>query len=440
MTRPDRAATSPVSADLNNLGATVLDHRFKGIPLGTSLPLSEIGGQGWNVARGDLALPVTTLRESALQNNLAVMARYCDLHGALLAPHGKTTMAPQLFRRQLDAGAWGMTAATPTQAAVMRQFGVKRIIIANELVEPEAIRWIATEMESDGTSEILSLVDNVGAVMAADSALDGITRTRRLPVLLEVGVKGGRAGVRSADQAMRVAEAVATSRHLILAGIEVYEGLITSGAAAADLKAIDDALTAVRSLVYDIARKDLFGTETIMVTAGGSAYFDRVVAMLRDWADLGRPVQLVLRSGCYLTQDLGKYHHVSPLDGRRSAAEPLQLLNALEGWARVLSVPEPDLVILGTGKRDLPYDIELPTPLTAHQMHDGTVTDLTSAATIDKMMDQHAFMKLHAGITLRPGDVVRLGMSHPCTAFDKTRFVPIIDDGNTVIDGILTFF
>ncbi len=70
----------------------------------------------------------------------------------------------------------------------------------------------------------------------------------------------------------------------------------------------------------------------------------------------------MLRSGCYLTQDLGKYQRVSPLGGRRDPSESLRLENALEGWATVLSRPEPELAILGRGKRDLPYDADLPVP------------------------------------------------------------------------------
>ncbi len=154
------------------------------------------------------------------------------------------------------------------------------------------------------------------------------------------------------------------------------------------------------------------------------------------------PVQLIVRSGCYLTHDLGKYHRMSPLDGRREADEPLHLENALHGWARVLSRPEPELAILGTGKRDLPYDLSLPVPLRTYPSDGSPTLDLGAGCSIHKMMDQHAFMTLPADtpLRLRPGDIVVLGMSHPCTAFDKARLLPIIDDDNTVIDAVMTFF
>ncbi len=427
------------NAAYRDLARTVVDHRYKGIPLGATLPLCEVGAQGWNVARGDLALPVTTVRERALQRNLDTMAEFCRRHGALLAPHGKTTMSPQLFERQIRAGAWGITAATPTQVAVMRQFGVGRILLANEITEPAAVRWIAGELEADESFEFMCLVDNPKTVAGLDEALDGVLLHRPLQVLVEVGMKGGRAGVRSAERALDVARAVAASRHLTLAGVETFEGLVTGGTTPEDLGEVDALCEDVGAIIRQIADEHLFGVATITVTAGGSAYFDRVVAEFAKWQEGGLPLQLVLRSGCYLTQDLGMYQRVSPLDGRRDPSESLRLENALEGWARVLSRPEPGLAILGAGKRDLPYDADLPVPLTSYR--DGVaVADLRGNATIFKMMDQHAFMSVPPELALEPGNVVMLGMSHPCTAFDKLRLVPLVDDDHVVVDAVMTFF
>jgi D-serine dehydratase len=424
---------------LHELGDTVIDHRFKGIPLGTELRLADIGKQGWNVVRGDLALPVTTLAAAALEHNITDMAAYCARNNVLLAPHGKTTMAPQLFKRQFDAGAWGITAATPTQAAIMRDFGAPRILLANELVDPAALRWAAAQLAADPSFEFYCLVDDPASVALMDAALDGSAGQRKLPVLVEAGIRGGRSGVRSDQEAVAVAEAVAASRHLILAGVETYEGPAGGGTDGEDVTAIDALLDWVRRLVTTFAGHRLFGTDVVTVTAGGSAYFDRVVDKLTGWDDLAAPVRLVLRSGCYITHDVGKYHRLSPLDGRRVAGESLSLENALLGWAAVLSRPEPGLAILGAGKRDIPYDTQLPEPLRAHR-RDGTVTDLRELATITKTMDQHAFMTVAEDADVRPGDIVALGLSHPCTAFDKVRLLPILDRDGTVTDAVLTFF
>ena len=121
--------------DLRAIEDELIDDTWKGIPGGTPpFPLRQIGTHGWNVPAGDLPLPVLTIRRSAVEHNVAVMARFCAQTSALLAPHGKTTMAPQLFDRQLAAGAWGITAATVQQLQVYRRFGVARVILANQLI------------------------------------------------------------------------------------------------------------------------------------------------------------------------------------------------------------------------------------------------------------------------------------------------------------------
>jgi D-serine dehydratase len=284
------------------------------------------------------------------------------------------------------------------------------------------------------------MVDNADAVAWADDILDGEHVPRPMRVFLEVGIDGGRCGVRNAAQANVVANAVAESRHLQLLGVESYEGLVTSGASAEDLVDIDSHLATVRDILTSLERDGLFpGDGQIYVTAGGSSYFDRVVSVLGDWSDFPRPVSLILRSGCYVSHDLGTYHEHSPLDGRRPIDEDLNLINALQAWATVLSVPEPAIAIIASGKRDVAHDLSLPTPLRIHHL-DGSITHLRdSEVEIYRLMDQHAFLRA-PGVTITPGDIVAMGLSHPCTAFDKCRFIPVIDDETTVIDAVLTFF
>ena len=350
----------------------------------TGLTVGEIGAQRYRL--GDLALPLLVLRESALAHNLALMHGWCAERGLSLAPHGKTTMAPQLIRRQLDAGAWGMTAATVQQLAVMRAAGARRVILANQLVGAAEIGQF--ERARQGI-EVLTLVDSVAGV----AALDAGVRTP-LRVLIELG--GTRAGCRTDEQVYEVASAVAASRHLELAGIEGFEGTLGADRSPATLAAVDAFVDRMRRLVEAL--------DLDLVTAGGSALFDR-------------PVRVVLRSGCYLTHDDGLYAGVSPL--------PLR--PALELWARVLSCPEPGLAIAGFGKRDAPYDLGLP------------VVRSVAGVEVEALNDQHAFLRDPSG-ALRVGDVVVCGISHPCPAFDKWSLIPVVDDDDMVIDAVRTLF
>src|SRR5699024_10743172 len=149
--------------------------------------------------------PLMVLRESALQRNVAALADFTERHGLLFAPHGKTSMAPDLIRRQLDAGAWGISAATPNQVLAQRRFGVRRILLANELLDPGALRWMAEELNRDPELELLFYVDSAEGVAAASAAAD--PKGRPLQVLVERGVPGGRTGCRTREQLLAVAAA-----------------------------------------------------------------------------------------------------------------------------------------------------------------------------------------------------------------------------------------
>ncbi len=382
-------------------------------------------------------LPVMVLKESALRYNVELMAALCNRSGISLAPHGKTSMAPQLLQRQLDAGAWAVTAATMHQVRVWRTFGAERVLLANELVEAASAVWVATELERDPSFNFFCLVDSVACVELLENAIDSVRMTRRLDVLVELGVKGGRTGCRTRTQAREVALAVAASKHLSLAGVEAFEGVVNTGGLAADLEEVDRVLKDLRALVLDLDSAGLFSRAgEVLVTAGGSAFLDRVVAELAGPWSVSRPVRLVLRSGCYLTHDAAHYKQVSPFGTRLNQTDPLQ--EALEIWGVVLSLPEPGLAIIGFGKRDAPHDLELPIPRLSKKTVEAPRA--LSGAAIVALNDQHAFMKIDAVGRLAVGDLIGCGISHPCTAFDKWRLIPVVDDVYRVVDAVLTFF
>lgn len=398
--------------NLDSLLSERIDHRFKGFP-DTELTIGEAATAGWNLLAGDLMLPMMVLRQGPLEHNLTLMADWCSRHDASLAPHGKTTMAPQLYARQLAAGAWGISAATLSQVRVMRSVGIDRILLANELVSPAGIRWLGGELDRDEGFEFFCYVDSVEGVDRLDAASNV---DRPLKVLVELGQAGGRSGVRDEAEALRLADRVNASERLTLAGGAAYEGLAAKDRAPETMAPVDALLDRLARFVE--------ATGAGILSGGGSAYFDRVVAHAK-----GLDVRVVLRSGCYLTHDLGNYEYTSPL---RSDLRP-----ALELWAEVLSAPEPGLAIVGFGKRDAPYDVAPPTPLGLHRTG-GRYEEVAGKARVVKLNDQHAFVQHE--LELRPGDVLRFGLTHPCTAFDKWQLIPIVDDDQTVVEAVRTLF
>ena len=426
---------------LSDLGRRKLDSSIKALPLrpDETLLAQDVGMRQWNVRRGDMDFPVLVLKERELIQNIGLMAAYCRQHLVSLAPHGKTTMAPQIFQRQIAAGAWGITAATISQCRTFRAFGVRRILLANVLVDPVGIKWIMDELEGSSDFEFVCYVDSVRGIELIEKAIQGRPRGVRLPVLIELGYAKGRTGCRSREEARQIAKRVRRSQTLELSGVAGFEGLVPAGTVERPLRPIDEYLREMQQLV--VALHDDGGGapgRAMIVTAGGSAYFDRVVKFLGPEA-FDFPVQTILRSGCYVTHDAELYEATSPLAGRGPSDGP-RLQPALELWATVWSRPEPDLAILGLGTRDTPYDYRLPVPQSVWRPDQRRGRDVRGRYHITGLNDQHAFVRIPPDDPLRVGDQVVCGVSHPCGAFDKWSFIPVVDDEYSVIGGISTLF
>jgi D-serine dehydratase len=415
----------------------------KGWPaLAGTLPLRAAGRQGWNLLREDLPLPVAVLKGSALAHNSRWMRGFLEHFDVRLCPHGKTTMAPQLFARQLADGAWGITVATVQQLMVCRRFGVPRVLMANQLVGRQAIRAVLAEIQADPGFEFLCLVDSLEGVELLRRELEQMPLGRPFEVLLEGGVAGGRTGCRTREEALAVARAVAAVPELALVGVEGFEDVVGGGVAEAEAK-IATFLEYLVDLARACARENLFAPGPIVLSAGGSKYFDQVTGVFRA-ANLGRPVEIVLRSGCYLSHDAKIYTDAfARLRQRTPEVERLGegLRPALELWASVQSTPEPGLAILTMGKRDVSYDIDL--PLARQWFRPGLhqrPQNLGLGFEVTGLYDQHTCLRVPADSPLRVGDLVSFGISHPCTTFDKWRLLYVVDDDYTVTEAIRTFF
>lgn len=284
---------------------------------------------------------------------------------------------------------------------------------------------------------MMCLVDSEAGVSLLDAAMAGVAAPTPLSVLVELGAPGGRAGVRSDDELDSVVSAVTASRRLRLAGVEGYEGVVGSDRSPAVLSRVDAYLARIRDVAEGLSEAGAFyQASPPVVSAGGSKYFDRVAAVLGPAAWPGIGADVVLRSGCYVTHDSGHYAEVSPLGS--SDAKGRRLLPAIELWADVLSVPEGDRAIVGFGKRDTSFDLGLPVPVRL-ACRDGSLSEAAAGMAVTGLDDQHAYLDT-GGRELRVGDRLGFGLSHPCTAFDKWRVVPVVSDDYVIVDAVMTFF
>jgi len=421
----------------------ILSPLDKGVPLGIApMPIAAVPMQGWNILRGDLPLPVALIREEALQHNARWMRAFIEANGVQIAPHGKTTMAPALFDLQIAAGAWGITLATPHQVAAAIALGYRRIFIANQIIGRAAIRYLFDAIAANDELELYCLVDSIELVEHIDRIGDEAGATERLAVLVEKGFAGGRTGCRSVADAVAVARHVAASRHQVLAGVEGFEGIVRGDTLETTLQAVRALLDEVVEVAVQCDREGLFGARPALLSAGGSAFFDLVVDAFKR-AKLAVPPTILLRSGCYITHDAGMYAFAMRFLRERA---PELFKNggprpALEVWGYVQARPEPDLVIVALGKRDMSYD---QLPVLQHwfrpdsgMSEPGALSDQHKVGHLD---DQHCYVGVPADTPLMVGDMVGLGISHPCLTFDKWRVIHTVSERYDVTGSIRTYF
>jgi D-serine dehydratase len=394
----------------------------------------EIVQLGWNLLREDLSLPSAVLYRERLEHNLVWMQRFMDAYKVRLAPHGKTTMAPRLFRMQLDSGAWGITLASAHQATVAHAHGVHRVLMANELVGRQNMQ-IVSNLLGDPDFEFYCLVDSAAGVEMLGEFFS--SQGLRLNVLLELGVMGGRCGVRDDMQLEQVLRALAKWNNTIrLSGVELYEGVL---AEEKDIRALmQRACDVTRSLL----ERKAFARAPALLSGAGSAWYD-VVAEEFAAAKFDDAVEIVLRPGCYLTHDVGNYETQQK---RILASNPIArkmqsgLVPALQIWAYVQSIPEAGLAVMTMGRRDAAFDSGLPTPALHFRPGSGKPRACPAHWETTKMMDQHAYLKIAVEDDVRVGDMVGFNISHPCLTFDKWRTLPILDESYNVVDVVQTYF
>jgi D-serine dehydratase len=408
---------------------------FKGVPhAAAALPFPE-GVIGLRLTDDALMLPAAVLRRSALDHNRRWMHGFLAASGLSFAPHAKTTMSPELIRRQIEDGAWAITAATAHHVRLYAEWGVPRILMANQLVGRANIEAVLALLRERPALEFFCLVDSHAGVDQLAAGARAIGLDRPVQVLLELGSPGQRTGVRSPAAAHAVAAACAAAPDVLaLRGFECFEGVHADPAAAEAM--LSELLAAVAGL------GELLASGEAIISAGGTYFFD-LAAQAMQQAGTTRPLRRVLRSGCYITHDHLNYER-SFIAAAARDPDLLQLGRpqpALEVWAHVQSRPEPTRVIASLGKRDVGNDVDLPVPVRVHRVgRDAAPRPASPDLRVVKLYDQHACLDVPADSDLAVGDLVGFGVSHPCTTFDKWRALFVVDDDDRVCDVVHTAF
>ncbi|QEV19896.1 amino acid deaminase [Streptomyces alboniger] len=435
----DDAADAVVrSADpLAALADERIDHRFKGLPPDAEgLTVGELAAQRRNLFTGGFTTPVLALSAERLEHNLALMETYAERHGLAFAPHGKTSMAPQLFARQMERGAWGITLAVPHQVRVARAFGTSRIFLANELVDAAALRWLAGEMNADPSFGFICYVDSVRGVELMHAALSEAGASRPVDVVIELAAGDeARTGVRTEAECFEIANAVAGADTLRLVGVAGYEGEVPRPST----ERVTAWLRRLVALLVELDRSGRFADlPEAVLSAGGSAWFDAVASVFAEVPELSSPVLKLLRSGAYVSHDDGHYRKLTPFNRvpGEGGLEP-----AFRLWSQVVSRPSSEQAFTNAGKRDAAYDLDLPEAQVVRR--GGVAGGVESPATgiaVTGLSDQHGWLRTSPEAELAVGDWVGMGLSHPCTVFDKWQLIPLVEGDGAVTGYIRTFF
>lgn len=438
---------------INNESAGWIDDRWRGFPTGYSpLPVAQIGERGWRPQDGRMSLPLISLDLDAFELNTEVVMRFFSSEGALIAPHAKTPMSVAIAEHLQQAGAWGVTVADARQASVMLEGGISRLIIANQVGGAAGARRLAGLLWYHPMAEVHVFVDSIAGVdaLAAAWRMEG-SRGQGMPNLgLMIELGGGRAGLRRDEAAidlMRHILALPDDCGLRLTGIAGYEGAVTVPDAEESEWRVDALMDRMANL-HAAMRSGLGPGAPLILTAGGSLWFDRVLACLGPVAASDGRTRLILRSGALFFSDHGIYKRGLAAMETRGTSLAGRIVPTLRLWAEVLSVPEAGLAICGIGMRDAASDQGMPVPLKIWR--DGTTAYPADHFFIEKFNDQHAFIRYStdsampvatgSGTGPEVGDVIEFGLSHPCTNLDRHGIIWGVDADHRVRCALRTSF
>jgi len=402
-------------------GTTVIEDKFKGFPIDSyGKTLEQFLATKPNLFTANFQFPIMVLKEAAIKNNIAQMMSFCNSVDAQLAPHVKTTMSPQLAQMQVAAGATALTIANFWQGRIFLKHGFKNLIIANEVLDPTAIAEIA-KINKQKQAEIIFYVDSILAleIIQKHTPLEGEQN-----LFIEVGTENGRGGVRELSLVEQLAQRIKADKRLNLIGVTGFEGAVPDAARGRrgekKISKFCQKIVAAAELAYPYKSDQQF-----VISAGGSAYFDIVARELNKFE---KPRRLLLRSGGYITHDHKYYEEIYPFASTDRSFQP-----AIELWAQVISKPEKGFGVLNLGKRDIGNDLHNPIPI---KSYDGQVKSFS--AVIEKLNDQHGCLRGKQEFSL--AQLIGLGISHPCTTFDKWGLIPLVNDDYDLIDCLQTFF
>ena len=333
----------------------------------------------------ELDTPVAIIDLDIMEKNILDMANFTKSVGVRLRPHVKTHKVPEITRKQLDAGAEGITCAKVGEAEVMAEIpGVKDIFVANQIVGEDKIRRLLNLAEKLKTSVGIDSVE-VGKPISAAAMRRGL----RLPVLIKIDVGLERTGVLYGKPALDLARKIKDMPGLELAGIYTHEGHVYGATSPENLR--DLALGSGKQMVLTANMLRESGIEVGVVSVGATPSA-RITCTI--------PGITESRPGTYIFND-----HMQIKLG--SAKEENCAMTIL---ATIISVPGRDRAVIDAGTKSFGSDKSA-----AYGAY-GLVKDMSDVI-LERAYEEHGVLKFDSSKRkFKVGDKLEIIPNHVCPA------------------------
>lgn len=332
--------------------------------------------------------PFVRIDAAKMESNILGMADVAGSNGVALRPHVKTHKVPAIARRQVAAGAAGITVAKVSEAEVMADGGLDDIFIAYPLVTEAKIR---RAIQLSGRVRLILGVDSLEGARALSRAAEGTS----LEVWLEVDSGLRRTGI-PREQAAGLAAEISRLGNLELAGIYTYRGAVLGdGSPTLDL---EQAGHEEGKLMVSVAEWLRDQGQDIRNVSLGSTPTARYAADVEGVTEI--------RPGTYVFHD------------RMQAAMGACSLDdcAARVVATVVSRPTPDLAILDGGSKTFATDVQPgKEPLNLEGF--GHVVGHPNAV-LGRLTEEHGMLSVDGADDLAVGDTVEIVPNHVCSTIN----------------------
>ncbi len=280
--------------------------------------------------KGDLPTPALLVDLDQLQANIEKMAEYCRGHGCALRPHAKTHKCPEVARRQLAAGARGVSVATVPEAEAMVAAGITGVHLTSPIVEPGKIARMVALAKKDPSVMLAAGHPREADLLAEAAMSEGV----RLNILVDLDVGDHRTGIAPGRAAVELAERIDRCKSLRIRGLQAYSGRSSHVIGFPERKAASRTAMSLAVETRDLFRAK--GLDSAILSGGSTGTYN---------IDSELPGGIELQAGSYVYMDNG-YRAIGSRTGESDYNDFAPSLTVL---TTVVSASTPDRVTVDAG-------------------------------------------------------------------------------------------